>query len=354
MHLMNKLTGLLLSAALFAAAPTSTTYKLESYSTGSGGTAGSSSSTYSATGVAGEASQTGSSATYTGGTGLIPTQQANVPAAPTFTNPSSYYNKLHIVIDNGGNPSDATFAIAISPDAFATTTNYVQSDQTVGASLGAEDWLTYSAWGSGAGIDIIGLLPSTTYTVKVKAEHGTFTESTYSATATAATVGASLTFDIDISSSNSETGAPYTISFGNLVADSVVDSPEYIWVDVDTNGDAGAIVFLASANGGLNSPTKAYTISSASANLAAVNEGFGAQNTSASQSSGGPLAAQSPYTGVSQNVGITDPTLRQVYSTSAPITGGRGQLVLKARSTVDTPAGNDYTDTLTLIAAAVF
>ncbi|MCW1908476.1 MAG: hypothetical protein KIH63_004005 [Candidatus Saccharibacteria bacterium] len=354
MQFIQSLTGIVLTAVLFAAAPTSSTYKLESYGMGSGGTANSSSSTYSATGIAGEASQTGSSATYTAGTGLVPTQQANVPAAPTLTNPSSYYNKLHIVIDTGGNPSDATFAIAISPDGFASTTNYVQSDQTVGASLGAEDWLTYSAWGSGTGVDIIGLQPSTTYTVKVKAEHGNFTESAYSATSSAATVGASLTFDIDVSSSDTETGSPYTISLGSLVADSVVDSPEYIWIDLETNGDSGAMVFVASANGGLNSPTKAYTITSASANLAAVNEGFGAQNSSATQSAGGPLTAQAPYTGASQNVGITDSNLRQLYVSSTPITAGRGSLLLKARSTVDTPAGNDYTDTLTLVAAAVF
>jgi hypothetical protein len=134
----------------------------------------------------------------------------------------------------------------------------------------------------------------------------------------------------------------------------VVDSPEYIWIDLDTNGDSGAMVFIASANAGLNSPTKAYTISSTSANLAAVNEGFGAQNSSATQSSGGPLTAQAPYTGASQNVGITDSNLRQLYVSSTPITAGRGSLLLKARSTVDTPAGNDYTDTLTLVAAAVF
>jgi hypothetical protein len=354
MNLLNKVSELMIVGLIFAAAPVSSTYKLESYGVGSGGTAGSSSSTYSITGTAGEAAQTGSSSTFRAGTGLVPTQQADVPGAPALTNPSNYYNKLRIVIDNGGNPSDATFAIAISPDAFATTTNYVQSDQTVGATLGAEDWLTYSGWGSGTGVDIIGLVPNTTYTVKVKAEQGNFTESSYSATASAATVGASLTFDIDVSSSNIETSPPYAVSIGNLVANSVVDSSEYLWVDIETNGEAGAIVFLASANGGLSSLVASHTITSASANLAAVSEGFGAQNNSATQSGGGPLTAQSPYTGTSQNVGITDNNLRQLYISTGPITAGRGSLLLKARATTDTPAGDDYTDTLTLIAAAVF
>lgn len=356
MNILNKLTSSLLLVSLLAAAPTSSTYKLESYGVGSGGSADSSSATYRSTTISGEQGNAGgsASATYVAGSGLIPTEQAGVPAAPTFTNPANYYNKLHIVIDSGGNPSDATFAIAISPDGFSPTTNYVQSDQTVGATLGSEDWLTYSGWGGASGVDIIGLLPNTTYTVKVKAEHGNFTESGYSATASVATVGAALTFDIDVSASDTETSAPYTISFGNLVADSVVDSPESVWIDIDTNGDSGAMVFVASSNGGLTSTAASHTIVSSTVNLAAVNEGFGAQNSTTTQSGGGPLAAQSPYNGGSQNVGVTDNSLRQIYVSSAPITAGRGSFILKARSTTDTPSGNDYADTLTLIAAAIF
>ncbi len=345
-----------LASLLFAVAPTSSTYKLESYGVGSGGSSGSASSTYRSTTISGEQGQaTGqASTTYKAGTGLIPTEQAHVPAAPSVTNPSSYYNRLHIVINNGGNPSDATFAIAISPDAFASTTNYVQSDQTVGPALGSEDWLPYASWGSGSGFDVIGLLPNTTYTVKVKAEHGDFTESSYSATASAATVVPGLTFDIDVSAADTETGSPYNVVFGSLTAGSVVDSPSKIWIDLDTNAANGGTVFIASQNTGLASSAGAHTITATTGDLAALNEGFGAQNNSATQSSGGPLTAQSPYTGGSQNVGITDTTLRQFYVASNPIVGGRGSMLLKARSAVSTPAAADYTDALTLIATASF
>ncbi len=339
---------------LFAAQPTSSTYKLESYGVGSGGSSGSSSATYKSTTISGEQGGSSNSTTYKAGTGLIPTQQANVPSAPTITNPASYYNKLHIVINTGNNPSDATFAIAISTDAFSSNVNYVQDDNTVGATLGASDWQTYTAWGSGSGFDVIGLLPNTTYTIKVKAEHGDFTESPYSATANASTVGASLTFDIDVSATDTDTSPPYAVSFNNLTANSVVDSNQKIWIDLDTNAQNGGTVFISSGQAGLSSSAATYTINSATANLSAVNEGYGGQNSSATQSSGGPLTAQSPYTGASQNVGILDSTLRPLYTATAPITAGRGSLLLKARSTTTTPAASDYADILTLIASASF
>lgn len=340
---------------LFAAAPESSNFRLQSYGIGSGGSSNSSSSNYRSTTISGEQGNvSATSNNYRAGTGLVPTQQANVPDAPTVTNPSNYYNKLHIVIDDGGNASDATFAIAISPDGFSPTTLYIQNDHTVGATLGNEDWQTYSTWGGGSGFNVVGLLPNTTYTVKVKAEHGDFTESAYSPTASAATVNPSLTFDIDVSASDTETSAPYSAGFSNLLADTVINSTEKIWIDLDTNGDSGGSVFVAADNTGLQSATTSYTIASATANLSSASEGFGAQNASATQSGGGPLTAQAPYNGASQNVGVLDNVLRQVYVSSGPITGGRGSIQLKARATGETPSSNDYTDVLSLIAATSF
>ena len=348
--------GLLASLLMFfAAAPASTSYKLESYGVGSGG-ASSSSTTYKATTITGEqgSSSSSTSTTYTSRSGLITTQLANVPAAPTVTNPSSYYNKLHIVINNGGNPSDATFAIAISNNNFSPTTNYIKSDTTVTSTLNTTDWQTYSTWGGSSGFDVIGLAPNTTYTVKVKAKHGDFTESAYSATASAATANPSLTFDIDVSSTDSETSSPYTLNFGNLLPNTVTDGPQKIWIDFDTNATSGGTVFIASLNGGLRSTLASHTISSTTGDLSSLSEGFGAQNQSASQTSGGPFVAQSPYTSASQNIGITDTSLRQFYLSSSPIVAGRGSLLLKARATTDTPSAADYQDSLTFIASASF
>src|SRR4030095_16437318 len=131
--------------------------------------------------------------------------------------------------------------------------NYVQSDNTVGATLGSEDWQTYSSWGSGTGIDIIGLSSHTTYYVKVQATRGLYTESEYSAVDAAATVGQSLTLDIDVSATDTETSPPYSTNFGSLNAGSVIDSPQRIWIDFETNGVHGGFVFVASNNAGLTS-----------------------------------------------------------------------------------------------------
>lgn len=349
-----KLTSMVTAGVLAMFATSSSNFTLESYGIGSGGSAGSNSANYKSNTISGETGSTGAASTnYQANTGVNATEQAHVPTAPTVTNPSNYYNKLHIVINNGNNATDATFAIAISTDSFATT-QYVQSDNTIGPTLGSEDFQTYTTWGGAGGFDVIGLAASTTYSVKVKAEHGVYTESAYSPVASAATVGQALTFDIDVSSSDTETASPYAINFGTVPTNTVTDSPQRIWIDLDTNGTNGAIVYVASANTGLKSLLTAYTIASVTGDLTALNEGFGAQNVSATQSGGGPLTAQSPYTGTSGNVGITDTTLRQVYVSGAPITAGRGSLLLKTKAKSDTPAATDYTDTLTLIAAASF
>lgn len=339
---------------LFAAVPTGTTYKLESYGVGSGGTANSTSSAYAMEGISGEVSGTQmSGTTYRGGSGLVTTQLANVPTAPTLTNPSNFYNKLQLVINNGGNPSDAIFAVAISSDNFATT-QYIKSDFTIGSSLVIGDYRTYASWGGASGVTLVGLTPNTNYQVKVRAQHGKFTESGYSAVATAATVNPSLTFDLDIASSDVETAAPYNLAFNDLVPNTVVNSPQKIWVDFDTNGDFGGNIYAYGQNGGLRSVAVAYTISALTGNLAAIAQGFGAQSTSATQSSGGPFTVASPYNGTSDTVGITDTNIRRVYSAAAPVTAGRSSLQLKAKITATTPSSSDYSEKLTVVAAASF
>lgn len=344
-------SGLLL---LFSAVPTGTNYKLESYGVGSGGTNNATSSSYSMEGISGEVSGTQMSGTaYKAGSGLITTQLANVPAAPTLANTNNYYNKLKLTIDNGGNPSDAKFAVAVSTDNFATT-QYVQNDFTVGPALGSEDYQTYALWGGSSGVTLVGLKANTTYKVKVRAMHGKFTESGYSAVASAATVNPSLTFDLDISSTDSETSAPYTLAFSDLSPGSVVSSAQKIWVDFDTNGDFGGNVYVYGQNGGLRSASVAYTISAITGNLAAAPQGFGAQSTSATQSSGGPFVVSSPYDGTSDTVGITDTNIRRVYSSGTPITAGRSSLQLKAKVTPTTPSAADYTEKLTVVAAPSF
>lgn len=330
--------------------PASTSYQLKDFGFGTGGAGNATSGSYAIDGIAGEQSGgklTGGS--YDLGSGLLFTNQANVPGAPTFTNPSSYYNKLKIVLDVGGNPSDTKFAIAISTDDFVTT-NYVQSDDTVGASLGVEDYQTYANWGSASGTLIIGLAASTTYKVKVKAWQGKFTETGYGPTATAATVSPQMTFDIDVSATDTDTNPPFSTDIGNLFAGTVTSSPQKIWVDFDTNGESGGRVYVVASNAGLESARANYLISAVSGNLTILDEGFGAQGFSVA----GGLSIATAYDLSANNVAVTDTTIREIFTASAPTTNGRGSFLLKAKSSAVTPAASDYTETLTVIASASF
>lgn len=351
---LRKLISLQASFVFLFVFPASTNYQLKDFSFGGGGEENMTSGSYAMDGISGEQSTTpASSANYVVTSGLLPTQQANVPPAPAFTNPSNYYNKLKIVLDTGGNPTDTKFAIAISTDNF-TTTNYIQSDNTVGATLGSEDYQTYTTWGGGSGFLVIGLAPSTTYKIKAKAMQGKFTETGYGPIATVATVSPTLSFDIDVASTDTNTDPPFTISFSSLTAGTVFDSPDKIWVDFETNGESGGRVYIYGQNAGLLSSEKSTTITSASGDLASMGSGFGAQGSTVAQGSGGPLVIASPYNGSSQVVGIIDTSIRDIFTTTAPIVAGRASLTLKAKSNAVTPASTDYTEQITMIASGSF
>lgn len=335
---------------LIFAFPASTNYQLKDFGFGTGGVGNATSGSYALDAISGEQSAGNlDGTTYDLGSGLLFTNQANVPPAPTFTNPSNYYNKLKITLNVGGNPSDTKFAIAISTDNFVADTRYVQSDNTVGATLGSEDYQTYANWVGASGEDIIGLTPVTTYKVKVKAIQGKFTETGYGPIATAATVSPQMTFDIDVSASDVDNSV-FTIDFGSLFAGTVVDSPTKIWVDFITNGESGGRVYVAASNAGLQSSVASYLISAVTGDLTSLSEGFGAQSSTATNG----LSEVTLYDKTGNEVGITDTTIREIFTASAPTTNGRGSFLLKAKSSAVTPAAGDYAETLTVIASASF
>lgn len=330
--------------------PASTNYRLDGYGIGGGGEENMTSSNYAIDGIAGEVSEDQLQGTnYDLGSGLIFEQQANVPPAPSLTNPSSYYNKLRFVIAAGGNPTNTKFAVAISDDNW-TTTRYVQSDNTVGSTLGAEDRQTYAAWGGATGIDVIGLSANTTYKVKVKSMNGKFTETGFGPEASAATVNPQLSFDIDVAATDTDTEPPFSIGFGSLPAGSVVDSPNRVWVDFSTNGASGGRVYLSGSNSGLASVTAGSSIASSTGDLSALSKGYGAQGVSTANG----LSAVAPYTGTGNTVGVVDTAIREIFSATAPVSGGRASFILKAKSDAVTPAAADYSDTITVIASASF
>ncbi|MFO0703368.1 MAG: hypothetical protein U0525_01435 [Patescibacteria group bacterium] len=343
----------MLSLNIIFAFPMSTSYQLKGFEFGSGGDATMNSATYKMEGLAGEVgSERQNSTSYSANSGLQFVQMANTPTI-SITNDSNWYDKLKIVIGTSSNPSDTTYAIAISIDNFSTT-NYVQSDGTIGSTLGPEDFLSYSSWGGASGSLIIGLESGTTYYVKSKARQGNFTEGPFGPITNASTVNPTISIDIDISPIDTETTGPYSIDIGDVSVGSVTTTNDKIWVDFETNAYGGGAVYVKGQNTGLTSSTALFTIPSSTTDLATANTGYGMKGISATQSSGGPFSIISPYNGSSENVGVLDPTYRELFRTAAPLVAGRGSSVLKAKVNSDVPAADDYSDILTVIASASF
>lgn len=336
---------------LFAATPASTNFTLKDYDFGNGG-ATSTSSSYNLNGTVG--SQSGASPAN-GVTILNPgeksTQNANVPPAATLTNPNNTYNKLHLVISTGGNPSDTRYAIAISSDGFSTT-KYIQADNSPGSSLTISNYQTYVQWGSGSGFDILGLLPSTTYAVKVSAYQGAFTASGFGPASTAvATQAPSVSFSVATTSNNTP---PFNVNFSSLAAGSVFTASSNALVTLTTNAVFGGGVYIQDNNAGLKSTTANYTITSATADLGVAASGYGGQVSTLGQTSGGPFTAVAPYSGAGNNVGQLSTSLQQILGLTSPITVGTAQIKFMAKTATTTPAATDYTDTETIVAAMTF
>ena len=338
----------LFTPELAFAGPISSNFQLLDYGFGSGSIATSSSTHFMLQGATGEIDSASQSSTnFILGGGLTYTLQPNTPPAPTFTNPSNYYNKLSLIINQGNNSTDTTYAIAVSSDGFLTNTRYVQTDGTLGLS---PVWQTYTLWGGASGVTIIGLNPGTTYTAKVAASRGTFTQGPYGPTATASTINPSFTFSLKTSTT---TTPPFTVGIGVVNAGQVTTSWQSVTATISTNANNGGTVYLNGTNTGLVSATAGnYKIVSSSVNLASAAEGYGAQGTSVS---GAPMELISPYNGSANNVGILDSSKRPFAdSTGQPVTNGTATFQLKAKASNSTPSGNDYADTVTVVASGSF
>ncbi|MDB5171005.1 MAG: hypothetical protein JWO35_699, partial [Candidatus Saccharibacteria bacterium] len=296
--------------------------------------------------------QSASTATASTKPGFVESQQANVPKLVSIdNNGGQYYNKLHFVVDKQNNPTDATYLVSVSTDNFVSDIRYVQSDGTLTNTISTSQYRTYSGWGSTSGSLMIGLLPSTTYSVRLKATQGQFTESAYGPASSQATAAPSLTFSLVTSASASP---PYIVGLGTLIAGSINTTADTVNTSFSTNGTSGGNVYISGKNGGLLSGSTGYKINAVSSDLTSVSEGFGAQNSSISQSSGGPYTVASPYNVSGTNVGIVGAITRSLYSSSLPVSGGSGVLVLKAKSATTDIAASDYQEILTFVAAGNF
>ena len=343
------LSALFGGSLLFFAGPASTNYNLKSYDFGNGGTDSSSSANYAVNGETGtQSGSKSSSANFGLNGGEVPTQNANVTPAPTLTNPDGYYDRLKLVISTGANPTDTTYLIAISSDNF-TTTRYVQTDDSIGASYTIANYETYASWGSASGFFITGLTQGTTYEVKVRALQGKFSESAYSPKSSAvATLSPSLSFGI----ATTLTGTPpFLVGFASLTPNTVFAGDADGTLTLSSNAKLGGTVYIKSLNGGLKSNRASFTVNSATADLSVAATGYGAQVTTATQTTGGPFTSISPYDGVTNNVGSLTTSLQPILTSSNPVFGASATIRFKAKTDFNTPAETDYTDTVTVIAA---
>jgi hypothetical protein len=220
---------------IFASEPSSTNYQLRGYSFGAGGTNNNTSSSYGVNGVAGEV-ELGrpSSSNYQAGNGLTYLLITNLPGAPTLSLPGNNYDRMKVVLNTSGNPTDTTYAIQVSTTSnFSSNISYVKSDNTLGPTLTNSDIKTNSSWGA-TGFFVTGLTQNTTYYVRAKAIQGNYTEGTYGPSANITTYSSSLTFSLD---SN-------TINFANLNANnSYTDASQTTTLTTSTNAYSGYIVY---------------------------------------------------------------------------------------------------------------
>lgn len=330
------------SFILFAAFPASSNYQLNTYSVGSGGTNNSASPNYQLQGSAGEVSGGPTSGTtYTTKSGSIQAEQANVPPAPTLSNAGgTYINRLNFIVNQGGNPSDARYSIAVSTTSNFTVTSYVQADGTLS---GTPLYQTYTQWGGATGTLAIGLNSGTSYWFKVNATQGKFTQSGYGPSATAATVGGpTLSFSL----------SPGTLNMGSLLPNSVITSPSSLSFTFSTNATNGGAVYMAGQYIGLRSANSNYTIKvdAPGGDLSSLSEGFGLKGLTASA----PLTILSPFNGSGNNVGAITTLFQPIFSATSAVNTGTATANLLAKSSVSTPSDTDYQDALTFIAAAVY
>lgn len=341
-------TSLIAGGLFFALLPSTTNYQLNSYGFGSGGTGNSSTSNYSLEGLTGEAtSQADSTSVYQLKPGYTQTQQANVPKV-TVTNPSNYYDKLHFVIDQQNNPTDALYALQVCVGSGFPCGSplYVKADNTLGATLTTADYQLYVAWGGSGGGNIIGLSPGTTYYVRAKATQGKFTESAYGPASNAATSAQQISFCLYTISC----GSGNTVSFSGLLAGTPANGSSNIGVNFSTNADSGGSIYIYSNNGALVSTTHPGSpITSVTADLSSASQGFGARVASATS-----LTAVAPYDGSGSQVGGLATTIATILNAAAPVSGGTASIQLQAKVSNTTLAATDYSDIVTVIAAARF
>lgn len=164
-----------------------------------------------------------------------------------------------------------------------------------------------------------------------------------------------------------------TDSFTTGLSSSSVVSTTGRTATITTNASSGWIAWVKNLNGSSGASTKGalksatagnYTIPTTNANalgsashtLSAGTEDYGLGVTITTDAAGGgTVTLDAAYDGTSTKAGVLDPTnFRPIASANGTANGDVIDLKERATITGATPAANDYTDTLTIIAAGNF
>ncbi|MCA9381195.1 hypothetical protein KC678_02930 [Candidatus Dojkabacteria bacterium] len=285
------------------------------------------------------------------------------------------YDRAKIEIDAQNNPIDTLYLVSIT-DGDTATEYFLQSDNTLSTGYDINDYQTICQiegydprTGSGCETssdpdwddvlqqyNVLNLHAGVTYTVKVKALNGDYTESSYSPTVSATTEYAALVFDIDIDDSGgtaTETDAPYNILLGDIT-DTTVTATDRIWLDMGTNVFNGFTLEVENTDLTNGTDTIPSTTEDLSVDLGA-DGGYGLKIDTYTEDGLGPIIAASLYDTVGANeVGALSSAPATIFSTNTtgsnqgPISGGRASVMVKAKAVTSTPPGA-YTDLITFL-----
>ncbi len=265
------------------------------------------------------------------------------------------YDKARFELNSENNPSDTLYSVQITTDSGWNSWDFIDGSTFLienSSNHDINDYLTESSWeGTVSSFNVYGLSYGTTYYLRATALHGDFTESNPGPDSSATTAQPQITFDIDIAGtggSSSETSAPYTINLGTLKYGNITTASDLIWMDIGTNLNGGAKIYVRDSYSGLYSSSQSYTLSSSDTDLTS-NTGYGLQEYSSTESYLGPLTVESSF-GNGGNIvgGIANLIYSEpVYNTNSnPLYEGRCSLYIKARPAEDTPKSDDYTDNI--------
>lgn len=160
----------------------------------------------------------------------------------------------------------------------------------------------------------------------------------------------------------------FTFVFGGnsddlgVLSTSAVNSGSGNTITVTTNAANGWIAWALSANQGLDSTVLSYTIpttgavNGAPSSLSAGTEGYLLDvDLTTDAASGGTVTIAAEYNGADTSSGGTlSATFEQIASADGTANGDIITLIPRVAIAGQTPAANDYTDTLTIVGAGIF